>query len=40
MPNQIETTEQLRLLIPDTAAEALGIEIVSADAEIFCFAWR
>jgi 1,4-dihydroxy-2-naphthoyl-CoA hydrolase len=33
VPGQITSVEQLRALLPQTAPEALGVEIVSADAE-------
>ena len=32
-PTRINSVEQLRALLPKTAPEALGVEIVSADAE-------
>ncbi|MBV9104613.1 MAG: PaaI family thioesterase, partial [Verrucomicrobia bacterium] len=33
VPDRISSVEQLRALLPKTAPEALGVEIVSADAE-------
>jgi 1,4-dihydroxy-2-naphthoyl-CoA hydrolase len=33
LPSMINTLEQLRALIPNTAVEALGVEIVSVDSE-------
>jgi 1,4-dihydroxy-2-naphthoyl-CoA hydrolase len=33
VPTRINSVEQLRALLPKTAPEALGVEIISADAE-------